>query len=43
MGINDNFKYLHIGLPEDVLRLKYFGDFTGADRAIGRYLHGPAA
>jgi len=41
MGINDNFKYLHIGLPEDVLRLKYFGDFTGADRAIGRYLHAP--
>lgn len=41
MGINDNFKYLHIGLPEDVLRLKYFGDFAGADRAMQRYLNAP--
>ena len=42
MGMNDNFKYLSIGLPEDVLRLKYFGDFAGADRAIRRYLQAPS-
>ncbi|WP_312615311.1 transglutaminase-like domain-containing protein [Oscillibacter sp.] len=41
MGINDNFRYLHIGLPEDVLRLKYFGEFAGADRAALRYLNAP--
>jgi hypothetical protein len=41
MGINDNFKFLHIGLPEDVLRLKYFGDFAGADRVIQRHLNSP--
>lgn len=41
MGINENFKYLHIGLPEDVLRLKYFGDFEKADRAILRHLSAP--
>ena len=38
MGINDNFRYLHMGLPEDVLRRKYFGDFPGAMAAIDRHL-----
>lgn len=38
MGANENFKYLHIGLPEDVLRLKTFGDYDGANRAIDRHL-----
>lgn len=38
MGINDNFRYLNIGLPEDVLRRKYYGDFTGAQTAIDRHL-----
>lgn len=41
MSLNDNFKYLHIGLPEDVLRLKTFGDFAGADLAIERHLRSP--
>lgn len=38
MGINDNFRYLNIGLPEDVLRRKYYGDFPGAQAAIDRHL-----
>ncbi len=38
MGINDNFRYLSMGLPEDVLRLKYYGDFENAIRAIDRHL-----
>lgn len=38
MNINDNFKYLHIGLPDDVLRLKFYGDFEGAIAAIDRHL-----
>jgi len=38
MGINENFRWLHIGLPEDVLRLKTCGDFEEALRAIDRRL-----
>lgn len=34
MGINDSFRYLHIGLPEDILRRKLHGDFQGAVRLI---------
>lgn len=41
MGINDNFRYLHMGLPADVLRLKYYGDFDGATAAIDRHLASP--
>ena len=41
MGINDNFRYLHMGLPEDVLRRKHFGDFPGAIAAIDRHLQSP--
>lgn len=38
MGIHDYLRYLNIGLPEDVLRLKYYGDFEGAIQAIDRHL-----
>lgn len=38
MNINDNFRYLNIGLPDDVLRRKLHGDFEGAIRAIDRHL-----
>ena len=38
MGMNDNFRFLHMGLPEDVLRRKEHGDFPGAMAAIDRHL-----
>lgn len=38
MKINDHFKYLNIGLPEDILRRKMHGDFKGAIRLIDRKL-----
>ncbi len=38
MRINDHFKYLNIGLPEDILRRKMHGDFEGAIRLIDRRL-----
>ena len=38
MRINDHFKYLNIGLPEDILRRKMNGDFEGAIRLIDRKL-----
>lgn len=38
MNINDNFLWLHVGLPDDVLRRKLHGDFEGAVQAIDRYL-----
>ncbi len=34
MPINDSFRYLNIGLPEDILRRKLCGDFQGALRLI---------
>ena len=34
MNINDTMKYLNVGLPEDILRLKLWGDFDGATRLI---------
>lgn len=36
--MNENFRYLNIGLPEDILRLKTFGDLDGAVRLIDRRL-----
>lgn len=39
MNINENFRFLHLGLPDDVLRCKLHGDFEGAVRAIDRYLN----
>ena len=41
MNINDSFRYLHIGLPNDVLRRKLHGDFEGAVAAIDRHLASP--
>ncbi len=38
MKINDHFKYLNIGLPEDILRRKMHGDFEGAIRLIDQKL-----
>ena len=36
--MNDYFRYLHMGLPEDILRRKLAGDFSGAVRLIDRKL-----
>ena len=38
MKVNDHFRYLNIGLPEDILRRKMHGDFEGAIRLIDRRL-----
>ena len=38
MNINDTLYYLNIGLPEDILRRKYYGDFDGAIGLINRRL-----
>lgn len=38
MNINDTFRDLNVGLPEDILRRKFFGDFEGAIRLIDRRL-----
>ena len=38
MGINDNFKYLNSGLPENIARLKAWGDYEGATRLIDQWL-----
>ena len=40
MTINDNFKYLNVGLPDDILRRKQYGDFEGALRLIDLRLAG---
>lgn len=34
MNVNDTLRYQNIGLPEDILRRKYHGDFQGAIRLI---------
>lgn len=36
--MNDAFRYLNIGLPEDILRLKMVGEFEAAIRLIDRRL-----
>lgn len=38
MSINDSFNYLHIGLPDDILRRKVYGDFQGAIALIDHKL-----
>ena len=38
MNINDTFRSLNVGLPEDILRRKLYGDFEGAIRLIDRRL-----
>lgn len=40
MHINDAFRYLNMGLPEDILRRKLYGDIEGAVRLIDRRLSG---
>ena len=34
MPVNDSFRYLNVGLPEDIARRKQHGDFEGALRLI---------
>lgn len=38
MSVNESFRYLNIGLPEDILRRKLHGDLDGAVRLIDRRL-----
>lgn len=38
MGIHDDFRCLNLGLPEDVCRLKAYGDLDGAIAAVDRHL-----
>ena len=38
MNINDYIRNLNVGLPEDILRRKIYGDFDGAIRLIDRRL-----
>lgn len=38
MGINEAFRHLNIGLPEDIARRKSWGDFDGAIRLIDQWL-----
>ena len=38
MELNKSFKYLQIGLPDDILRLKAYGDFKRAIQLIDRKL-----
>ena len=38
MNINETFRYLNVGLPDDILRRKLSGDFNGAIRLIDRRL-----
>ena len=38
MDINHTFRSLHVGLPEDILRRKLYGDFEGAIRLIDQRL-----
>ncbi|NBK90991.1 transglutaminase domain-containing protein [bacterium 1XD21-13] len=38
MPINENFRYLHVGLPDDILQRKLGGDPEGAVRLIDRRL-----
>lgn len=42
MNKNDDFRYLNIGLPEDILRHKMAGDYTEAVRLIDRRLQDKA-
>ena len=38
MNINDTVRSLNVGLPQDILRMKLYGDFEGAVRLIDRRL-----
>ena len=41
MDINETFRSLNVGLPEDILRLKLYGDFEEAVRLIDQRLARP--
>lgn len=41
MNVNDTLRFLNTGLPEDILRRKLSGDFTGAIRLIDLRLADP--
>lgn len=41
MNQNDDIRYLDIGLPEDIARLKAIGDFENAIRLIDMRLSDP--
>lgn len=41
MNVNHTFRSLDIGLPEDILRRKLYGDFDGAQRLIALRLADP--
>ncbi len=41
MNVNETLQFLSYGLPEDILRRKLHGDFTGAIRLIDRRLKEP--
>ena len=38
MDVNETFRSLNVGLPEDILRRKLYGDFAGAVRLIDQRL-----
>ena len=42
MNFNDALPFQNVGLPEDILRRKMYGDFDGAIRLIDRRLADPA-
>ncbi len=39
-GMYGDIEFLSVGLPEDITKKKWCGDFSGADRLIARYLAG---
>ena len=41
MDINETFRSLNVGLPQDILRLKIYGDFDEAVRLIDQRLARP--
>lgn len=38
MHMNESFRYLHVGLPDDILQRKLYGDVEGAVRLIDKRL-----
>ena len=36
--MNESFRYLHVGLPDDILQRKLYGDVEGAVRLIDKRL-----
>ena len=40
MNLNDSFRYLHMGVPDDIARLQGIGDFDEAIRRIDEKLAG---